>query len=115
MKKWIKSFGHAWNGIIYLFSKERNAQIEGTIGILAIAMGLYFHIGKHDWYVIILCIALVLSLEAINTALEKTLDTIHPNINSSIGIAKDVAAGAVLLAAISTAIIGFIIFYPYLF
>jgi diacylglycerol kinase (ATP) len=115
MTKWIKSFRHALNGIKYLFANERNARIELAVAILCIGLGFYFQISRPEWFIVILCIFGVLSLEAINTSLERALDLLHPEENKLIGISKDLAASAVLLASIAAAIIGSIIFYPYVF
>lgn len=113
MTKWIKSLKHALNGLYNLFTNERNAQIEAVLGLLAIAAGIVLGITKTEWFIVLLCCASVLSLEALNTALEKTLDQLHPQKHPSIGLAKDLAAAAVLIASIASFIAGVVIFYPY--
>jgi diacylglycerol kinase len=114
MKKWIKSFKHALQGLLFMFRHERNAKIEAVLGIIAIVLGFAFGIKQSEWLIIIFCCVIVLSLEAFNTALEKALDRLHPENHPSIGIAKDLAAGAVLIASIGATIAGILIFYPYL-
>jgi diacylglycerol kinase len=110
--RFVKSFGNAARGIGYLFKSQPNARIELSIAILVIIAGFLFRIQSFEWIIIFLCIALVLGLEGINTAIETLLNKVHPNFNIDIGKAKDAAAGAVLIASFVAAIIGFIIFAP---
>jgi diacylglycerol kinase (ATP) len=110
--KFIKSFTHALRGITFLFNSQSNARIELIITGIVIIAGILFKISTSEWLVIFLCIALVLSLEGINTAIEIFADKLHPDFDKEIGKVKDVAAGAVLIASIVAAIIGFIIFAP---
>jgi len=111
-QKFIKSFLHALRGIAFLFKSQVNSRIELIITGIVIIAGILFRIGISEWLIILLCIALVLSLEGINTAIETFADKLHPEFDKEIGKVKDVAAGAVLIAAIVAAIIGFIIFVP---
>jgi diacylglycerol kinase (ATP) len=110
--KLLKSFANAIRGIVFLFKSQVNGRIELIIAGIVIATGIVFKISTTEWLVISLCIALVLSLEGINTAIEIFADKLHPGFDQEIGNVKDVAAGAVLIAAIVAAIIGFIIFAP---
>lgn len=110
--KFIKSFTHALRGIAFLFNSQLNARIELTITVIVIIAGILFNIATSEWLTILLCIALVLSLEGINTAIEIFADKLHPGFDNEIGKVKDVAAGAVLIASIVAAIIGFVIFVP---
>ena len=110
--KFIKSFTHALRGIVFLFNSQVNARIELIITGIVIIAGILFRISISEWLVILLCIALVLSLEGINTAIEIFADKLHPDFDKEIGKVKDVSAGAVLIASIVAAIIGFIIFAP---
>lgn len=82
------------------------------MALLVVVMGFLFRINYLEWISICLCIALVLSLELINTSIEKTIDLLHPNFNERAGEIKDMAAAAVLVAAIISVIIGLIIFIP---
>ncbi len=70
------------------------------------------HISSLEWLTVILCIAFVITTELLNTTIEKLADIIEPNQNKQIGLVKDMAAGAVLFAAIGAAVIGFIVFIP---
>jgi diacylglycerol kinase (ATP) len=113
-RKLIKSFSNAFSGIAYLIKSQANARIELIFTILVTAAGFFFGISTTEWLVILLCIALVMGLEGVNTAVEMLADKLHPGYDTEIGKAKDLAAGAVLIAAIVAAIAGFIIFVPYL-
>ena len=97
---------------IALVLKERNFVIDLFCAFAAIAAGFLLKISYLEWVTVLLCIAIVLSLEAVNTAIEKTIDLLHPHEHEKAGEVKDIAAGAVLIAAIISAIIGVIIFLP---
>lgn len=112
MKKIIKSFKYAIEGILTGIKQERNMKIHITIMILVIIMGIILKINKIEWIICIILFGVVISLELINTAIENTIDLITLEKNSKAKIAKDTAAGAVLVSAISAAIIGLIIFIP---
>jgi len=111
-RKLIKSFSYAVRGITYLFKSQLNARIELIITGIVLISAVLFKISTSEWLIILLCIALVLGLEAINTAIEIFADKLHPGFDDEIGKAKDVAAGAVLITAIIAAITGIIIFAP---
>jgi len=114
-RKLLASFSNAFSGIQLLFRSQVNAQIELGITLMLIIAGFVFGISTMEWLVILLCIALVLSLEGINTAIELFADKLHPGFDSEIGKVKDVAAGAVLIASILASIIGIVIFAPRIF
>ena len=108
----INSFKYAFNGIYLAFQKERNLKIHFIIMLLVIVAGIIFKISAFEWIICIILFGLVISLELINTAIETTVDIAMPEINEKAKIAKDVAAGAVLVSTISAVIIGLIIFVP---
>jgi diacylglycerol kinase len=112
MKRFIKSVGYAINGWRLFFAEEKNGQLQIIAAIAVIILGFTLHIGLSEWQIILLCIVGVLTLEMMNSALEKVIDLMHPEQHPEIKWIKDVAAGAVLLAAIASAIIGVIIFLP---
>ena len=114
IRAFFKSFKYAFAGIFDFFSHHRNAQVELFAAIIAIGLGVYVQINKIEWIVVVFCIALVLALEAMNSAIEYLTDLVSPNIHPLAGKAKDMAAGAVLLAAIGAFIVGVIVFWPYL-
>ena len=112
MKRFIKSLGYALNGLRLFFRKEQNGQLQATVSILVIAAGFALKINLYEWVVILVCIALVLALEMMNSVIEKFIDHLHPHRHEQVKWIKDVAAGAVLWAAIISAVIGVIIFIP---
>ncbi len=86
--------------------------MQFSIGILMAIAGFYFHITRTEWLFQIMSIGLVMSIEGLNTAVEKVADFIHPNYHERIGFIKDIAAGAVLFAAFTAIAIGLIIYLP---
>ena len=112
LKKRLKSFSYALNGIRYLFITQHNAWIQVVIGIIAIISGIVLQISSVEWCIILLSIGSVLSIEAINTAIEHLSDTLHPDKSPGIKTAKDVAAGGVLIISIIAGLVGLIIFVP---
>ena len=112
--KMIKSFRDAFNGIGILIRSERNFQIHLIAFIVAIAAGFYFDISSKEFIIILLVSVLVFGLEGINTAIEKLCNEVTEDRKESIRQIKDVAAGAVLIAAIFALIVGVLIFFPYI-
>lgn len=112
MRKRMLSFKYAFKGIWVVVSSEINFQIHLIAAIIALIMGFYFNLTKGEWIVILLCFAIVMAAEAINSAIEKLVDLVSPGIHPQAGKIKDIAAGAVLITAIIAAIIGCIIFLP---
>lgn len=115
-KHWIKgriqSFKFAFQGIFNLFRAEPNAQIHLFAAVLALMLGLVLKISILEWGVIIICIFSVFAFEAVNTAIETLTDLVSPDRHPLAGRAKDLAAAAVLLAAIGAACCGLLIFLP---
>jgi diacylglycerol kinase len=115
MIKLLNSFGYAFKGIAVFFAKDRNGQIQGVIAIAAIILGVACHISITEWLFVITCIGAVISLEMLNTAIEKICDTVFPDFHTQVKMIKDVAAGAVVIMAFTSLAIGFIIFIPKIF
>ena len=115
MIKFLKGFGFAFAGIWQMLLHERNFKVHVLALLVVILAGFYFHITAQEWINILLVSALVLSLEAINTAIEKLCDMHTKEIHPQIKLIKDVAAGAVLIAALFAVVIAFLIFIKYLF
>jgi len=109
----LKSFGFAFSGIWTVIRYERNIKIHLFATIIAIFLAIYLNISRTDWLVLLLVIALVISLELINSSIEAVVDLASPEIHPLAKKAKDVAAGAVLVAAIVSLIIGVLLFFPY--
>ncbi|MEI6409228.1 MAG: diacylglycerol kinase family protein [Bacteroidota bacterium] len=112
LRKRLLSFRYAFQGIADLFTSQPNARIHLAAAIFVISAGFYCHINQTEWALIILCIALVFALEAVNTALEYLTDLVSPDFHPLAGKAKDVAAAAVLIAAIGAMLVGILIFWP---
>ena len=110
-----QSFVDAGRGLAELLGQEPNARIHGVASVAAVALGAWLGLSASEWCWIVLAIALVWVAEAINTALEALADAVHPERDPRIGRAKDLAAGAVLVAAIAAAVIGALLFGPRLF
>lgn len=108
----LKSFKFAFNGAYKLITTEHSIMVQFSIAILLNIAGFYFGISKTDWLFQTLAIGLVLSIEGLNTSVEKIADFIHPNFHHKIGFIKDIAAGAVFFAALTALSIGIIIYYP---
>lgn len=107
-----KSFSYALNGILETIQKERNIKIHLFMMCMVIICGFLFHISYVEWLICILLFGLVISLEVLNTAIEAVVDLVSPTYHDLAKVAKDGAAGAVLISAIASAIIGLIIFIP---
>ncbi len=112
MKKFFKAVLFAWHGIKQFLSREQNARIQTVMGVATITLGFTVSISPNQWMFVLFCIGLVISLEMINTAIERYCDLVTIEYHPGIKIIKDVAAGAVLVASIVSLIIGLIIFIP---
>jgi diacylglycerol kinase len=110
----VRSFKYAFNGIWILISSQPNAWIHALATIAVIVSGVYFKLNESEWCLIIIAAISVWVAEAFNTALEFLTDVASPDFHPLAGKAKDVAAGAVLIAAIGSALLGLIIFVPHL-
>jgi len=108
----LQSFLFALSGLKYLFQTQTNAQFHAFAALIVSLLGFYVKISSSEWCIVLGCFAWIISLEAINTAIESLCDTVHPDKHPGIKTTKDVAAGAVLFSAIIVSIIGAIIFLP---
>jgi undecaprenol kinase len=109
-----QSSKHALKGIWTILKNERNFRIQLVIAILVVTIGLILQISHRDWVAVGFLIALVLISEALNSVIEALCDTISKEYRVNIKYAKDVSAGAVLVSAILSIILGLIIFVPYI-
>lgn len=109
----LRSFAYAWAGLRTLLRTQHNAWIHTAATLLVIAAGAYFRLGASEWLWLVLAITLVWTAEAFNTALELLADAVTQERHALIGQAKDVAAGAVLLAALGALIIGGLVLGPH--
>ena len=111
----LKSIKLAFKGAFELIRTESSVQIQFVIAIVVTIAGFYYDISRAEWILQIICIGLVLSIEGVNTAIEKLSDFIHPEQHQKIGLVKDVSAGAVLFAAITAIVVGLFIYIPKIF
>jgi diacylglycerol kinase (ATP) len=108
----FKSMGFALKGAIKLATTEHSVMVQTSIAVLLVIAGFYFEISREEWMFQTLAIGLVLSVEGLNTAVEKVADFIHPEFHEKIGFIKDIAAGAVFFAAMTAIVIGCFIYIP---
>lgn len=109
-----RSFVYALQGLVFMLRSQPNAWLHllATLGVYG--AGFHFGLSRDEWLWICVAVVLVWSAEAFNTALEQLADAVHPQRHPGIGRAKDLAAGAVLVAAIGAAVIGVVVFWPHL-
>lgn len=108
----ILSIGYALEGIKYALIKGRNFRIQFGLGAIAVVMGYLTRISAGEWLIIILTISIVLILELVNTAVETVTDMVSTKFHPLAKVTKDISAGAVLVAAFASILIGIIIFLP---
>ncbi len=108
----MQSFGFAFKGIAFAFKTQHNLWIHLVAAIMAVGAGLLLNISRTEWLVIIFAIGFVMAAELVNTAIEHLVDLASPEWNEKAGRIKDVAAGAVLIAAITALLTGLVIFIP---
>ena len=111
MKGLLRSFGYAFRGIGFCIVHERNMRIHLTAICYVTAFSLFFPLSRGEYAVLLLCFGLVPALEAVNTAVEQAVNLAQPQRRTRARVAKDVAAGAVLLLAIVSVAIGFVLFW----
>ena len=104
--------GFALKGAVKLITTEHSIMVQSSIAVGLIFTGFYFHISHEEWMFQTLAIGLVISIEGLNTAVEKVADFIHPEFDKKIGFIKDIAAGAVFFAAMTAVAIGLMIYLP---
>jgi len=114
IKARLKSFVYAFRGLLVALKEEHNFRIHLVAAVLVIIAGFWLQISRTDWLWLTLAIGLVLVAEIFNTAIERLVDLKQPEQDPKAGKTKDLAAGAVLLAAITSAIIGGLVFWPYI-
>ena len=108
----FRAIRYALGGISELLHKEKNTRVYLFFTIAAIIMGIVTHINEVEWLVLILIISAIWSAEAINSAIERTVDLVTLEKKPLAKSAKDLAAGGVLILSIGSVIIGLIIFLP---
>ena len=107
-----RSFGFAFRGVVTLLATQHNAWIHAAASVAVVALGVALGVSRLEWALLVFAIALVWTAEGLNTALEWLCDAAAPEYHPLVKKAKDVAAAAVLLAAIGSALIGLLVFGP---
>ena len=110
----LRSFGHALRGLKLLLQTQHNARIHAGATVLVVAVGVQFEISPAEWALITLAVVCVWATEALNTSIEFLVDLVSPELHPLAAKVKDVAAGAVLVAAIGSLIVGFLVFGPHI-
>ena len=110
----LRSFRYAFAGVRLLLREEHNARIHATITVLVVVAGIVLRVSPVEWGVLVICIGMVLSAEAFNSAIERVANYLTTERDDRIRDIKDLAAGAVLLCAIAAAIVGLIVFVPHI-
>ncbi len=113
-KKQIRSFGYAWKGIKCCVGREQNLGFHLVASVCVVVAGVLLEITRTEWALIVLCIGMVTGAELMNTAIERLVDLVSPQRHPLAGQVKDIAAGAVLVCALAAAVVGGIVFMPYL-
>ena len=109
----LRSFGHAFRGLKVLLQTQHNARIHALATVLVFAAGAVMRLSPAEWALIVLAIVCVWATEALNTAIEFLVDLASPELHPLAAKAKDVAAGAVLVAAIGSLVVGVLVFGPH--
>lgn len=108
------SLGFAFSGLLQAFKKETHLRIHLACAVIVTGCGFYFCISSLEWLLILICIALVISFELINSAIEKLCDMVMPERHPTIKYIKDISAAAVLIVCILAVLTGILVFFPYL-
>ncbi len=114
MKRFAQSLGYAWRGIRAALSGQRHLRFHFVAALGVVALGLRVRLSATDWALVGLAIGLVVSAELMNSAMESVVDLVEPRTHPLAGKAKDMAAGAVLVAAVTALVIGILVFSKYL-
>lgn len=111
-QSWPETLRHAFDGCLWAFRTQKNFKIHFAISLLALVLGWWLAVGITKFLILVLAIIFGLTIEMANTAFEKTVDLITEEYRLNAKIAKDVAAGMMLIMAIGLAIIGLVILFP---
>ncbi|MEN6430510.1 MAG: diacylglycerol kinase [Coriobacteriales bacterium] len=107
----IRSFNHAIDGVVYALRTQRNMRIHVTAATLVLLASLFFRVSRVEFLAVLLTISFVIGTELVNTAVEATIDVATDGFDPVGKIAKDVAAGAVLISAVSSVVVGYVMFF----
>jgi diacylglycerol kinase (ATP) len=108
----LRAFRYAFAGLGHLLRTQVNFRVELAIGLVVIAAGVWARLERWEWALLTLTIALVLAVEALNTAIEDAVTLASPNVDPRAMVAKDAAAAGVLIAAAASIVVGVVVFGP---
>ena len=108
----VASFGNAFRGVAFAIQSEAHVRIDLVVTVAVVGAGLYFDLTTSEWCSIALAIGLVIASEILNTAIERLVDIVSPEHNAAAGRVKDIAAGATLVAAGCSVVVGVLVFGP---
>ena len=111
----LKSVGYAFKGLMVLIKTENSIKLQLVIASIVTVAGIYYNISTTEWLIQLVMIAMVMSVEGANTAIEYMADFIHPDYHPKIGLIKDIGAGAVFIASIIAILVACIIYIPKVF
>lgn len=111
-RAFFRAFGYAWEGVVFAFASQRNMKVHALMSCCAILISIVLNLSSLEWAVLFLTLALVISLEMVNTAIEAGMDSISTELDPKIKIAKDVAAGAVFISAFFALGVGACLWIP---
>ena len=107
----IKTFNYAIDGIIYTLKSQKNMKVHYGIAILVLFLSLFLNLSRIEIIAVFFSITLVILSEMFNTAIEKTIDLVSPDYHPLAKIVKDIAAGAVFIAAMNSLVVGYMLFF----
>lgn len=110
---YLRFFSYAWEGVRYAIGHHRSFLLQVIAGAGVMGMGLWFGVTREEWLILLVMVFVVLGAELLNTSIETTLDYMTREHHLKVKVAKDVAAGGVLVIALGALVIGLIIFLPY--
>ncbi len=115
LRRRAASFGHAFRGVAAAWRSELHLRFHALAAVAVVGLGFYYGLARLEWALVALAVAGVWTAELVNTAVEALTDLASPHYHALAGKAKDVAAGAVLLAALGALVVGALVFGPHVF
>ncbi len=112
-RNFLHSIKHAIQGVAYVFRNEQNFRIQLVVSVLASMSSVLLPLKGSERIVVMLLIIFILVLELVNSAIEKFTDIVKPRLHDQVGVVKDIMAATVLISSAGAAMLGIIIFYPY--
>lgn len=110
----VRSFRYAFRGVSHVFREEQSFRTQIVVALIVLILALFFHVKIWEAVALILVIIMVLVLELINSIFERIVDVLKPRMHPYVEAIKDMMSATVLLASLGAAIVGILIFYPYL-